>query len=169
MKTNCRWPYHITDMRRVNHRNNNLFDDCSVWWLQQVRPTPPSSSPTCSQTILPPTATPRFEFNKWPNHSTRDYVASKNWNFPSGADSHWPFNAPCPVIFLFIERFCHPPPEIPLFLSFSFGCRADIDAQWWCTRNCIGLMIWLENGIPSFPSSPRTKASPTLFALLIYK
>lgn len=24
---------------RVNHRNNNLFDDCSVWWLQQVRPT----------------------------------------------------------------------------------------------------------------------------------
>lgn len=116
MKTNCRWPYHITDMRRVNHRNNNLFDDCSVWWLQQVRPTPPSSSPTCSQTILPPTATPRFEFNKWPNHSTRDYVASKNWNFPSGADSHWPFNAPCPVIFLFIERFCHPLPEIPLFL-----------------------------------------------------
>jgi len=38
-------------------------------------------SPVLSQTILPPTATPRFAFNKWPNHSARGRDLSKNRNF----------------------------------------------------------------------------------------
>lgn len=67
--------------RCVALRRNNLFDDFSVWWLQQVRPTAAVLSPALSQTILPPTATPRFAFNKWPNHSARGRDLSKNRNF----------------------------------------------------------------------------------------
>jgi len=67
--------------RCVALRRNNLFDDFSVWWLQQVRPTAAVLSPAFSQTILPPTATPRFAFNKWPNHSPRGDDLSKNQNF----------------------------------------------------------------------------------------
>lgn len=89
MKTNCRWSvshngYVYGGGLTIGTTTCSMtvpFDDCNKWG------PPPSSSPTCSQTILPPAATPRFEFNKWPNHSTPDYVALKNWNFPAGGQS----------------------------------------------------------------------------------
>ena len=145
MKTNCRWPYHTTDMCTAGGLTIGTttcsmtvpFDDCNKWG------PPPSSLPQpVPKPILPPTATPRFEFNKWPNHSTRDCIARWKTGIFQPADSHWPFNAVSgyfslsrDFVILTVSKFYSLSLSLSLsssvFVPFFLPLISLVDAQYW--------------------------------------